>query len=149
MKAPRTLDLLRSLAARKTEQAASVLATSAASQQDASARLQMLDQLGSEYRDKLATTLTSGTGIAQWQNFHQFMLKVDRAVAGQQQIVSQAEARSLRARHAWQQQKQREQSFDTLIQRANLIEEQQQQKREQKAMDEFAANSTRQRQERS
>lgn len=145
MKRSQTLALLQSIAANKADEAARRFANAQAVHVDAQSRLQMLNQLQDEYASRLDTTLSTGTGIAQWQNFRQFIGKVERAVDGQSQIVSDAQAHSLREQQAWQQQKRQQQSFEALMQRTALQEARRQQKLEQKSMDEFAANAARQR----
>lgn len=145
MKRSQTLALLHTLAASRTDDAAKRLAAAQARQHETQSRLEMLDQLQHEYANRLETALTGGTAIAQWQNFRQFMGKVERAVDGQAQIVSDAKAHSLRAQQAWQQQKRRQQSYEALMQRSALQEARRQQKQDQKTMDEFAAMAARHR----
>lgn len=143
MKTSASLDLLLALAGDRTEAAARRLAQAGSAQHVAQDRLDMLAQLREGYEQRMSSSLARGTGMADWQNFGMFMRKVARAVNGQRQILTDAEAQNQQATLAWQQARQREMCFALLAKRAQLRQQSIAAKQEQKAMDEFAANAAR------
>ena len=131
------------LAGDRTEAAARRLAHASAAERDAQNRLGMLEQLQDEYSGRMNDQLVRGTSVHGWQNFNQFMRKVGVAVDGQARLTGDAQLRQQQAQQAWQQERQRQLSYEALAKRAALRQLKIEQKRDQKAMDEFAANAAR------
>ncbi len=129
------------LAADRADSAARRLVQAASAERDAEGRLGMLEQLHSEYGQRMNTELARGTPLHGWQNFTQFMQKVDLAVSGQAQLLSESQARHQHALQSWQQERQRQLCYETLAIRAAQRERARELRREQKAMDEFAAKA--------
>lgn len=143
MKTASILTTLLDLAEKNAGTAATRLGQASNAQDAAAEKLAMLLQVRAEYNAQLASKMQEGVTLANLRNFHQFLDKVDQAIAGQQAIVNAAELRTLAARNTWQEAKRGTQSYASLIQRAELRHAQQENRNEQKAMDEFAARATR------
>lgn len=105
----------------------------------------MLQQVRDEYSTRLSSKVQGGLSLAAYRNFQLFLDKVDQAIAGQQQIVNNAEHRSELAQSNWQQKKRESTGYTTLIDRAAQKMEKTESKREQKSSDEFAARAMRMR----
>ncbi len=131
------------LAGDRADAAARQLAQASNAERDAQSRLGMLEQLQGEYCGRMNDQLARGTSVHGWQNFNLFMRKVGVAVDGQARIAGDAQLRQQQAQQAWQQERQRQLSYEALAKRSAVRQQKIEQKREQKAMDEFAANASR------
>ena len=141
MKAPTALDTLATLNAQQTDAAAQALGVAAAQRDDAQQRLAMLQQLRAEYEGRLQQKTGDGLSFAAYRNFQAFLLKIDDAIRGQQQIASQALARADGARAQWQEKKREGMTWDTLARRAGEAEQAKAARHERKLTDEFAARA--------
>jgi flagellar FliJ protein len=133
------LDTLIELATTATDEAARRLGASIRAATDTENKLALLLQYRDDYIARLHASLASGLSPAAYRNFQQFLDKLDDAIDGQRQIVSDAQRQIGAQRAAWQQSERKRMSYDTLAVRAHRMEEQKQQRREQKQTDEIAA----------
>jgi flagellar protein FliJ len=143
MSKPFSLEPVRNLAQQKTDAAAAALSGLKASEAKARETLSMLEQCRGEYVTRLEQALARGIGPAELHNFQDFMAKLERAIAQQREAVGQAEARSRIGLVDWQLQMQKLKSFDVLAEREGRLHRQQEQKLEQKQLDEHAASGHR------
>ena len=141
MKAITALDTLATLNAQQTDAAAQALGLAVAQHKDAQQRLAMLQQLRDEYERKLQQQTQGGLSFAAYRNFQAFLLKIDDAICGQQQITSNAAARADGAQVQWQDKKREGMTWDALQRRAGSTALAKAEKHERKLTDEFAARA--------
>lgn len=139
MKAPTALETLATLNAQQTEAAALVLGVTVAQRDDAQQQLAMLQQLRADYEGTLRQRISDGLCFASYHNFRAFLLKIDDAIHGQQQIVSQAETRADGARAQWKEKQREGMQWATLKQRIDKAAQAKTTRQERKLTDEFAA----------
>lgn len=138
------LNTLAELAQDQTDAAARELGRLQGLRTQAEQQLQALTQYRHEYRARMQSLMQDGMQSARWHDFSQFLDSLDAAIRHQTEALAKAEAQLLAGRANWQKQKQRQNSFDTLIQRAETREQQIAARREQRANDEYAARLARQ-----
>jgi flagellar FliJ protein len=132
------LDTLIELATNETDEAAKRLGQAIRACEDTEQKLSLLLQYREDYQARFRAGLAAGISATGYRNFQSFLDKLDTAIAGQQQIVEDAKRRIQDERTHWQSSERRRMSYDTLATRAELAQQRQQNKREQKLMDEFA-----------
>ncbi len=136
---PSTLDTLLDLASTDTDNAAKRLGDALSASRSAEEKLEMLQQYRDEYQSRFNASLAQGLTASGYRNFQLFLGKLDQAIAGQQQIVQDAQRRISRERGTWQACERKRKSYDLLSTRAEQTELKKEGKRDQKAMDEHAA----------
>ncbi|MGP3154315.1 flagellar export protein FliJ [Serratia marcescens] len=141
MKSQSPLITLRDLAQDAVEQAAQQLGQVRQAQQAAEQQLSMLLNYQNEYRQKLNHTLCDGMDSSRWQNYQQFIGTLEQAIDQHRQQLLQWGQKVDHAVKQWQDKQQRLNAFETLHTRALTAEQQQENKRDQKLMDEFAQRS--------
>ena len=141
MKAITALDTLATLNAQQTDAAAQALGLAVAQRNDAQQRLVMLQQLRDEYERKLQQQTEAGLSFAAYRNFQAFLLKIDDAIRGQQQITSNAAARADGAQVQWQDKRREGMTWEALQRRAASAALAKADKHERKLTDEFAARA--------
>lgn len=141
MKSQSPLITLRDLAQDAVEQAAQQLGQVRQAQQAAEQQLSMLLNYQDEYRQKLNHTLCDGMDSSRWQNYQQFIGTLEQAIDQHRQQLLQWSQKVDHAVKQWQDKQQRLNAFETLHTRALNAEQQQENKRDQKLMDEFAQRS--------
>lgn len=141
MKSHSPLVTLRNLAQDEVEQAERQLGQARQAQQAAEKQLTQLLNYQDEYCQKLNHTLVDGMASARWQNYQQFIATLDLAIEQQRQQLQQWGKKVDVAIKQWQDKQQRLNAFETLHTRAQDAQQQQENKRDQKMMDEFAQRS--------
>ena len=141
MKATSALDTLATLNAQQTDAAAQALGVALAQRNEAQQRLAMLQQLRDEYEQKLQQQTNHGLSFAAYRNFQSFLLKIDEAIHGQQQITSNAMTRADGAQAQWQDKKREGMTWEALRQRSDEAALQKTARHERKLTDEFAARA--------
>ncbi|AXK39783.1 flagellar export protein FliJ [Crenobacter cavernae] len=106
---------------------------------DARQRLEQLEAYRDEYRGRFTARGQAGVGVAQWQDFRLFLGKLDEAVGLQNGEVERCLQRLLMERQGWQNERKRVMAFDKLMEREAERAALKENRREQKAMDEFAS----------
>ncbi len=132
------LDTLIDLATNQTDEAAKRLGKAIRACEDTEQKLALLLQYRDDYEARFKAGLSAGISAAGYRNFQMFLDKLDTAIAGQQQIVKDAQRRISEERGVWQSCERKRMSYDTLATRAQQVEERKANKRDQKLMDEYA-----------
>ncbi|CAI0786159.1 MULTISPECIES: flagellar export protein FliJ [Serratia] len=141
MKPQSPLITLRDLAQDAVEQATQQLGQVRKAQQAAEQQLSMLLNYQDEYRQKLNNQLSGGMESSNWQNYQQFIGTLEQAITQHRQQLTQWGQKVDHAMKQWQDKQQRLNAFETLHSRAQSAEQQLENKRDQKLMDEFAQRS--------
>ena len=137
------LTTLVELATRDTDAAAKKLGVCVRQREEASQKLDLLTQYRDDYAKRCEADMANGIVAVQFNNFQVFMGKLDAAIAGQRQVVDDFTRRVDQARAVWIACEQKKLSYSTLGERAARQVLQAENKREQKASDEFAARAKR------
>ena len=138
------LNTLADLAQDSTDKAARELGRLQGLRTQAEQQLIALTQYRQEYRARMQAIAAEGMTSSRWHDFSRFLDSLDHAIRQQTTALAKAEADLLNGRANWQQEKRRQNSFDTLIARAQTREQQVSARREQRANDEYAARIARQ-----
>jgi len=133
------IDTLIDLASAETDEAAKQLGKAIRASGDAEQKLAMLLQYRDEYTARFQSRMASGLTATGYRNFQLFIDKLDQAIAGQQQIVDDAQRRTVTQRDAWRESERKRKSYDTLATRAQEQAAREESKRDQKSTDEHAA----------
>ncbi|HJU71299.1 MAG TPA: flagellar export protein FliJ [Paucimonas sp.] len=136
---PSSLDTLIELATTETDAAAKKLGSAIRAHEETEKRLALLLQYRDDYAIRFQSSLAVGLTAAGYRNFQLFLDKLDTAIAGQQNIVNEAQKRIDAERSAWQASERKRMSYDTLAVRARQAELRLEVKRDQKQTDELAA----------
>ncbi len=129
------------LAEKQTDEAAKALGKALRQHQESEQQLGLLEQYRQDYALRFQQSAARGLSPGQYRNFVGFLNKLDEAILGQQNIVKDHEYRASLARSEWQQQEKKRLSYNTLQSRAEQVQLQKENKREQKQTDEVAARS--------
>ena len=129
------LELMQTRADEATQQLARLIA----SERDAKSKLDLLQQYRDEYATRFREAAQNGMTRIQWQNYQEFLNRLDEAISQQHQNVAQQERNTATGQMNWQQQRKNLKAIDTLSDRHFPRENTREVKREQKAQDEFAA----------
>lgn len=105
------------------------------------AQVESLRQYRQEYQDRFKQRGHAGIGVVQLQEFRSFMDKLDKAIAGQEQALSECETDLLTKRKEWEGRHHRTQSLQKVCNAALSAELKQEGKREQSEQDERASRS--------
>ena len=139
MATPSALETLIELATSATDEAAKRLGHAIRATDKAEKKLALLEQYRSDYTTRFEAKMAEGVSPMNYRNFQAFIEKLDAAIAGQQQLVKEAENGVVREKGAWQDSERKRMSYDTLANRALKAEQQRDNKRDQKLNDEHAA----------
>jgi flagellar protein FliJ len=132
------IQTLVELATREVDESAKRLGLAMRAHEDNEQKLVMLLQYREDYANRCQQELTTGLTTQGYQNFRTFLNKLDDAIDGQREIVKRSRNNVDTEHHAWQSAERKRMSYDTLAQRAQQKENQQNSRREQKATDEYA-----------
>lgn len=139
MTVPSTLHTLIELAGKETDEAAKHLGITLRASEEAEQKLQLLLQYRDDYANRCQANLADGISTTHFNNFQVFMQKLEHAIAGQQQVVSNVKARTAKARAAWVVCEQKKMSYVTLAERASKATTRRELWLDQKQNDEHAA----------
>jgi flagellar FliJ protein len=101
-------------------------------------RLDELVNYRADYQQRYNQFLSQGTGSAAIQEYRSFLKKLDQAIAHQQQLINGGQQNVAHSRHNWLQKRTRLKAIDTLVDKLQVDEHQQEAKREQQDNDERA-----------
>lgn len=132
------LETLLSMAVKSAEDAARQLGFSMQTKTDAESKLSILQNYRNDYAARFQEDLKVGMSPMDYRNFQLFIEKVDKAIAGQEDILNQMQERVDQARQYWQQCERKRLTYDTLINRAKQAQIKRENKLDQKLMDEYA-----------
>jgi flagellar FliJ protein len=141
-----SLDVLIGLAQDKLDEAGRVLADLSTQRRQAQGQLTTLDGYRADYTRRLQTTTEGGVTASNYHNFRQFIATLDDAISQQNRIIAQIDTRLEAGRKQWSDEKRRLNSYETLKARQLHQFQIREQRREQRASDEAAANLYRRRQ---
>ncbi|HEY8023042.1 MAG TPA: flagellar export protein FliJ [Burkholderiaceae bacterium] len=135
------LDTLIDLATAATDEAAKRLGNAISMTDKAEKKLELLQKYREEYASRFQAKMAQGLSPMGYRNFQAFIEKLDEAIAGQQQVVRDAENGVAREKGAWQASERKRMSYGTLASRAVKEEQQRENKKDQKMNDEHAARA--------
>ena len=138
----KTLQQLIELARLRSDNAARSLGVSRSQEEMASTKLKLLEDYREEYSARFDRAVRTGLDRGAWENYDQFMVKLDAAFRHQQELLEQSRRRVEQCRSDWQAASGRVKSFDTLDQRRQRAERATEQRREQREQDEFATRKS-------
>jgi len=92
-----------------------------------------------EYQDRFDQLGAKGVNVAQLLEFRSFIDKLDKAIMGQEQILSSIEAEVIAKRKIWEELHHKTQSLQKVCDSALVVEMKQEAKREQQEQDERAS----------
>lgn len=137
------LGMLQGIASKEVDEAAEALANAMKLANEAQAKQDMLNEYRLDYVKNLNKILEAGMGAEAYQNFQNFFSKLDQAIAGQQEVVEQANQQVRIQKKLWQECQRKKLSYEVLSDRSDKRVLKVEQKRDQKMMDEFAMRITR------
>lgn len=108
-------------------------------EQEANQRLELLTQYRSEYQARFVAAAQNGLAPKEWQNFRNFLQKLDDAVNQAGILVAQSKQRTSAGQREWLDKRGKVKAFDTLADRYQMRVVKAELRREQKASDEHAA----------
>lgn len=138
-----TLDMLIDLARNDTDEAARKLAQLSKARSDAEQQLDALHTYRKDYADRLQQASKTGLTASNYHNFRQFIATLDEAISQQNKILEQMDAKLQKGRDAWQAEKRRLSSFETLQTRQLRQQAVHEARREQRMNDEISARGHR------
>ncbi|MDL2284147.1 flagellar export protein FliJ [Oxalobacter sp. OttesenSCG-928-P03] len=138
-----TMETLISLATDEVEKAAVALGHAIRAGAEAEQRLTLLLQYREDYVVRFQENRKTGLSAMDYQNYHNFIDKLDEAISGQQKIVQQAQERIDGAKAVWQECERKRASYETLQKRAEVRKMKKELKQEQKEADEFNSRKAR------
>jgi flagellar FliJ protein len=139
MPTKKTLQQLIEFARLRSDNAARTLGASHSREQTESSKLKLLEDYRAEYSARFDQALRAGLDRGAWDNYHQFMLKLDAAFRQQRDLLEQSRRQVEQCRSAWHAANSKVKSFDTLDQRRQRDERVTDLRREQREQDEFAS----------
>jgi flagellar protein FliJ len=139
MPKPSSLETLIELAQTRKDDAARHLGALNAEGADMEAKLSLLIQYSDEYRSRFQTSMQQGLSAPGLRNYHEFLGKLDAAVAQQREALELMRQRLAAGEVAWQIAGRVLSSYDTLARRHTRAELLRVAKREQRETDEHAS----------
>lgn len=135
-----TLQKLIEMAHDRIDRAARALGAQRSSEQQEADKLRLLDEYRCEYLQRFSKAARDGLDRRTWRNYQEFLAKLDAAIDQQKELLSQHGRKVDACRSDWQAANRKLRSFDTLDQRRTLAERVENNRREQRAQDEFVSN---------
>lgn len=143
MAKPFSLQTLLDLSQLRMDDAGRRLGELLAREEVASKRVLLLQEYRDEYQARFVLTARNGIGRDAMDNYRSFLGRLDEAVAQAQEMVAQSKHLTAAGQRKWLDQRNRVKAFDTLSQRHQSREQHIDSRLEQKAQDEHAARSHR------
>jgi len=107
--------------------------------QSMQAQIEGLKNYRKEYQDRFDRLGVKGVNVAQLLEFRSFIDKLDKAIMGQEQVLSSIEAELKTKRKIWEELHHKTQSLQKVCDSALVVEMKQEAKREQQEQDERAS----------
>jgi flagellar FliJ protein len=107
--------------------------------QSMQAQVEGLRNYRKEYQDRFDQLGAKGVNVAHLLEFRSFIDKLDKAIMGQEQILSSIEAEVIAKRKIWEELHHKTQSLQKVCDSALVVEMKQEAKREQQEQDERAS----------
>lgn len=137
MSKPFSLQPLLEIMQNRADEATRHLGKLIAAEQDARARLQMLEQYRAEYAERMREAAAQGLTPTALRNYQDFLARIDQAITQQAAVVKHSEVQTAHGQQHWQAQNKQLKAIDTLAVRHETRERQLEGKKEQKLLDEF------------
>jgi flagellar FliJ protein len=137
------LKMLQEMAVKEVELATEALAKALKDLDAAKKQEEMLHSYKEDYLVNMKKSLDVGVTVDAYQNYHQFMGKLEQAITGQREAVKFAEGHVKGKKLSLQEAQRKKLSYDVLLERADKRVLKAELKRDQKMMDEFASRATR------
>jgi flagellar FliJ protein len=141
MSKPSALETLIELAQTRADDAAKRLGALNSQNLDIEAKLALLLQYYDEYRARFQASMQRGLTASDWRNYHEFLDKLDAAIAQQREILALIQQRVAAGQAVWQTAMRTLTSYDTLARRQTRAELLQAARCEQKQTDEQVTNT--------
>lgn len=139
MIAKHTIELLHGLAEKDVEAASEALLQANQQADQAKQKHDMLLNYRADYLAHFNAQMEQGLSADRYQNFQDFFRKLDTAIAGQQEMVRQAEYLVGVEKAKWIVQQRKKMSYGVLEKRSVTEQTRKQAKLDQKQMDAYAA----------
>lgn len=133
------LQSLLDLSQLRLDEATRQLGELIAGEQQATKRMELLSDYREEYRARFVAAAQSGLSPREWQNYRDFLGRLDDAIAQAESAVSQTKQRTAAGQKEWLDRRGRVKAFDTLSDRHSSRMAHQEERREQKLNDELAS----------
>jgi flagellar FliJ protein len=111
------LQPLLDLSQLRLDEAARQLGQLIAGEQEASQRLELLQQYREEYQKRFLAAAASGVGPDTWRNYQHFLGRLDQAIDQAQAMVDTSKQRTAAGQKNWLDKRGRLKAFDTLAKR--------------------------------
>ena len=141
MTKPFPLQSLLELSQLRMDDAARRLGELLAGEQEAGARLILLQQYREEYHQRFLAAASNGIGRDAWGNYQSFLARLDDAIAQAQAMVAHSKQQTAAGQREWINKRGRVKAFDTLSQRHLSREQYVENRKDQKAQDEHTARA--------
>lgn len=138
MKRQFSLQSLLDLSQLRLDEAARKLGELIAGEKEASQRHILLIQYREEYRTRFVTATQNGLGKHEWQNYSNFLARLDEAIAQAEAAIQQSQQQTASGQQEWLSKRGRVKAFDTLSERHYSRVAHDDRRREQKDSDERA-----------
>mgnify|MGYP003353292863 CR=1 FL=1 len=132
------LQILMDQASSRNEATAARLAEAGARLAEAEKQLDQLLGYRTDYQARFRSAVAAGTDSAGWRNFHEFMDRLDAAIAQQREAVTLAASVQEGVRREWIAEQNRIKAYDTLAQRHRGAERRREARIEQREQDEHS-----------
>ena len=139
MTKPFSLQTLLDLSQLRMDEAARQLGQLLASEQEAGARVQLLQDYRAEYQQRFVAATRAGISREAMNNYQTFLGRLDEAVAQAQALVEQSKQRTAVGQREWMEQRVQVKAYDALSTRHFEREQRAANRLEQKLQDEHAA----------
>lgn len=136
------IETLRDLAQKEVEKATQQLGDVRRAHKQADDQLSMLLDYQHEYRNQLNSNMSSGIASTRWHNYHQFILTLENAIEQHRHQLAQWNSKLEQALRCWRDKQQRLHAYETLQTRALATALLQENRLDQKRMDEFAQRAS-------
>jgi flagellar protein FliJ len=135
------LKAVHELAQQRNDDAAAQLGSLNSEAAKAEAKLKLLLQYREEYQARYRNAVQRNLDSAGWQNFRDFLGKLDDAIEQQRAVLSQSRDAVHKGRLDWQSTQRDVRAFDMLAERHNRAEADRLKRLDQRVTDEIAARS--------
>lgn len=133
-----TLQPLLELMRDRTDEATRRLGQLVAAEQSARSKLQLLMDYRAEYVQRFQEAQAQGLTLQAWQNYMAFLNKIDEAISQQNTHVEASARQTAQGQEHWKAQNTKLKAIDTLSDRHDKKLQQQENRQEQKLLDEFS-----------
>jgi flagellar FliJ protein len=134
------LEVVMELTRKQADEAAAALGGLRQKEQAAEKTLEMLETCRRDYHERFARSSQDGLRNEQWRNYHEFIGKLDTAIAQQKEVLEQCRLQTHAGLRRWQECRTKLKSFDVLRERHQRGELQVEIRREQREQDEQSVN---------